>query len=59
MPEARFWTDALELVASEMRDIVAEILANVDCDAVGSVRKARDLVPDSELRLLGFEDVVV
>lgn len=42
-----------------MEAIIAEMLANEDCDAVGSARKERDMVPDSELRLLGFEDVVV
>lgn len=59
VPEAKFWRDALGFVASEMEAITAEMLANEDCDAVGSARKERDMVPDSELRVLGFEDVVV
>lgn len=54
MPEARFWRDALEMEA-----IIAEMLANEDCDAVGSARRDEDIVPNSEFRLVGCEDVVV
>lgn len=56
MPEARFWRDTLGFVVSEMEAIRAEMLANEDCDAVGSARRDEDIVPNSELRLVGCED---
>lgn len=59
MPEAKFWKDALGFVTADMEAIIAEMLANEDCEAVGSARKEGDMVPDSELRLLEIEDVVV
>ena len=34
------------------------MLANEDCDAVGSARREGEMVPDSKFRLLGYEDVV-
>ena len=39
--------------------MIADMLVTDDCDAVGSGRRERDMVIDSELRLLGFKDVVV
>lgn len=59
VPEAWVWRDALGFVASEMKVIIVEMLANEDCDTVGSAEREGDKVPDSELSLLGFEDVVV
>lgn len=59
MPEARFWSDALGFVVAEMEAIIAEMPANEDCDAIGSARRDGDIVPDSDFRLVVFEDVVV
>lgn len=58
VPEARIWSDALDFVASEMKAITAEVLANEDCDAVVSASREVDMVPDSIFRLFGYEDVV-
>ena len=59
MPEAKLWRDALGFVASEVKATTEEMLANEDCDAVGSERRVGDIVPDSVVKLIGFEDVVV
>ena len=59
VPEARLWREALGFVAPEMKAIEAETLATEDCDAVASARREEDMVPTSEFRLLGFEEVVV
>lgn len=42
-----------------MEAIRAEMLAKEDCDAIGSATRDEDIVPDSELRLVGFDNVVV
>ena len=57
--DARFWRDTLGFVASEIEATIAEMLATEDCDIVGSAVENDDVVLDPELRLLGFEDVVV
>ena len=42
-----------------MEAIMAEMLGNEVCDAVGSANREADTVPEFVFTLLGFEDVVV
>ena len=57
--EARLWRDPLGLVALEKIPVIAEMLANEDCEAVGSAKLEEDRVFDSVFTLLEYEDVVV
>ena len=42
-----------------MEATIAEMLATEYCDVVGRARRTADVVLDSELRMLGFDDVKV